>query len=106
MLGALAVRNATPKDKSYKLTDGKGLYLHISPSGKKTWRYRFAIAGSESSPGYRDRWISHNQERPGSSQIERGHGCVVTTTSEKKANGSICVVECRKGYFNLRARRC
>lgn len=48
MLTALAVRNATPKEKPYKLTDGKGLYLHVSPSGKKTWRYRFAIAGTES----------------------------------------------------------
>ena len=42
MLTAIEVRNAKPKDKPYKLTDGKGLHLHIAPSGKKTWRYRFA----------------------------------------------------------------
>jgi integrase len=38
-----AIRNAKPKDKAYKLTDGSGLYLLISPKGGKWWRmdYRF-----------------------------------------------------------------
>lgn len=44
----LEVKNAKSKDRPYKLNDGKGLFLHISPSGKKTWRYRFKIAGTES----------------------------------------------------------
>lgn len=48
MLSALEVRNAKPKDKPYKLTDAKGLYLYIAPSGTKTWRYRYTIAGKES----------------------------------------------------------
>jgi integrase len=48
MLTALEVKNAKPKEKPYKLTDGQGLFLYVSPSGKKTWRYRFVIAGSES----------------------------------------------------------
>jgi len=48
MLTALEVKNAKPKDKPYKLTDGQGLFLHVSTSGKKTWRYRFVIAGTES----------------------------------------------------------
>lgn len=48
MLTALEVKNAKPKEKPYKLTDGQGLFLHVSSSGKKTWRYRFAIAGTES----------------------------------------------------------
>jgi len=48
MLTALEVKNAKPKEKPYKLTDGKGLFLHISTSGKKTWRYRFMITGTES----------------------------------------------------------
>ena len=47
-LSAIQVRNAKPKDKPYKLTDGHGLFLHITTSGKKTWRYRFRIAGKES----------------------------------------------------------
>jgi len=47
-LSAIAVRNAKPKEKPYKLSDGKGLYLHVAQSGKKTWRYRFKLAGRAS----------------------------------------------------------
>ena len=48
MLTAIQVRNAKPKEKAYKLTDNKGLFLHVATSGKKTWRYRFELAGTES----------------------------------------------------------
>ena len=48
MLTAIQVRNAKPKDKPYKLNDGRGLFLHIAKSGKKTWRYRFELSGTES----------------------------------------------------------
>lgn len=44
----LEVKNAKPKEIPYKLNDGKGLFLHISSSGKKTWRYRYKIMGTES----------------------------------------------------------
>ncbi|BCO08801.1 integrase [Desulfolithobacter dissulfuricans] len=47
-LTAIQVRNAKPKDKGYKLGDGHGMYLHVARSGKKTWRYRYKIAGKES----------------------------------------------------------
>ncbi len=40
----IQVSKAKPRDKSYKLTDGGGLYLLISPTGGKLWRmdYRYA----------------------------------------------------------------
>ncbi|MGA7674936.1 MAG: integrase arm-type DNA-binding domain-containing protein [Rhizomicrobium sp.] len=43
-LTALGVKNAKPHDKPYKLSDEKGLYLLVTPSGSKLWRfdYRFA----------------------------------------------------------------
>ena len=47
-LSAVQVRNAKPKGRPYKLRDGQGLYFHIATSGKKTWRYRFRVAGKES----------------------------------------------------------
>ena len=47
-LSAVQVRNAKPRSKPYKLTDGHGLFLHVATSGKKTWRYRYRIADSES----------------------------------------------------------
>jgi len=33
----VAVRTAKPKDKSYKLSDGGGMYLEVSPKGGKWW---------------------------------------------------------------------
>jgi integrase len=47
-LSAVQIRNAKPQSKPYKLTDGHGLFLHVAKSGKKTWRYRYKMAGSES----------------------------------------------------------
>jgi hypothetical protein len=38
-LTALGVKNAKPKDKPYKLSDEKGLYLLVTPSGGKLWRF-------------------------------------------------------------------
>ena len=43
MLTDTKCRNARPKDKPFKLTDGKGLYLEVKPSGGKAWRYRFEL---------------------------------------------------------------
>lgn len=47
-LTAIQIRNAKIKEKPYKLSDGYGLYFHVSKSGKRTWRYRFKIMGTES----------------------------------------------------------
>ena len=46
-LNAMIVQSAKPKDKSYKLSDGRGLYLEISPSGGKWWRYKYRFEGKE-----------------------------------------------------------
>lgn len=48
MLNDTQCRNAKPKDKPYKLTDGNGLVLEVKPNGMKAWRYRFELAGKES----------------------------------------------------------
>ncbi len=40
-LTALSVKNAKPKAKPYKLTDEKGLYLLVTPSGGKLWRFDY-----------------------------------------------------------------
>ncbi len=41
------IRNARPKDKPYKLTDGQGLYLLVTPKGSKLWRLKYRIGGIE-----------------------------------------------------------
>jgi len=47
MLTDTQCRNAKPKEKPYKLTDGKGLYLEVKPNGVKAWRYRFELREGE-----------------------------------------------------------
>jgi integrase len=41
------VRNAKPKTKPYKITDGEGLFLLVAPSGSKYWRLKYHFAGKE-----------------------------------------------------------
>jgi integrase len=40
-------KNAKPKKTLYKLTDGKGMYLLVTPHGSKLWRFRYRFAGRE-----------------------------------------------------------
>ena len=41
------LRNAKPKEKSYKLMDSHGLFLFVSPTGSKLWRFRFWLHDKE-----------------------------------------------------------
>ncbi|WP_235519850.1 tyrosine-type recombinase/integrase [Sphingomonas sp. Leaf22] len=47
MLTNAAVRSARPKPCAYKLSDGQGLHLYVAPTGLKSWRVRFRVAGRE-----------------------------------------------------------
>ncbi|MEO8400734.1 MAG: integrase arm-type DNA-binding domain-containing protein [Gammaproteobacteria bacterium] len=40
-------RNAKPREKAYKLSDEKGLYLFIKPNGTNSWRLKYRILGKE-----------------------------------------------------------
>ncbi len=40
-------KNAKPESKAKKLSDGKGLYLEVTPSGSKYWRLKYRINGKE-----------------------------------------------------------
>ena len=42
-LSEVKVRTAKPMEKEYKLFDGDGLYLLITPTGGKLWRYKYRI---------------------------------------------------------------
>ncbi|MBB6595443.1 Arm DNA-binding domain-containing protein, partial [Ralstonia solanacearum] len=43
----LSARSAKPKDKSYRLADGMGMYLEVMPNGSKYWRLKYRHAGKE-----------------------------------------------------------
>jgi len=47
MLTDTTCRTAKPRDKSYKLSDEKGMYLEVMPNSSKYWRLKFRIAGKE-----------------------------------------------------------
>jgi integrase len=46
-LSDIAVRRAKPRERPYKLTDERGMYLLVSPTGAKLWRLKYRFAGKE-----------------------------------------------------------
>lgn len=60
-LSDMQVNRAKSKDKPYKLTDGGGLYLLVTPTGGKLWnlKYRFNDKEKKLSLGtYSHRWLT------------------------------------------------
>jgi len=43
----IAIRNARPKEKPYKVADAQGLYLLVNPKGSKLWRVKYRMNGTE-----------------------------------------------------------
>lgn len=43
----VSARNAQPAERPLKLFDGDGLYLLVSPTGAKGWRFKYRVAGRE-----------------------------------------------------------
>lgn len=41
------IRNLKPKEKPYKVADGEGLYVQVTPNGSKLWRCRYRFGGVE-----------------------------------------------------------
>ncbi|MGL4686411.1 MAG: Arm DNA-binding domain-containing protein [Commensalibacter sp.] len=48
MLTDTKIRSAKKKEKPYRLTDSKGLYIRVSISGSKNWYVRYIQNGKES----------------------------------------------------------
>ncbi|MBM4226666.1 MAG: DUF4102 domain-containing protein, partial [Gammaproteobacteria bacterium] len=46
-LSDVAIRKAKPREKPYKLSDGRGLYLLVYPNGRRGWRLKFRWLGKE-----------------------------------------------------------
>lgn len=41
------IRRAEPKEKQYRVADGKGLFLVVYPSGSKSWQFRYSFGNKE-----------------------------------------------------------
>ena len=46
-LSEAKVRNAKPRSKPFKIADGEGLFLFVTPSGGKYWRMKYFFRGKE-----------------------------------------------------------
>lgn len=42
-----AVKALKPREKPYKMSDGEGLYLYVTPAGGRLWRLKYRHAGKE-----------------------------------------------------------
>jgi len=47
MLTYAALRKIKPEEKSKKYSDAHGLYLEVSPNGKKYWRMKYRFDSKE-----------------------------------------------------------
>jgi len=43
----LAIANAKPRQKPYKLSDSQGLFLIVTPSGGRLWRMAYRFGGKQ-----------------------------------------------------------
>ncbi len=48
----VAIRNAKPRAKPYKMGDSLGLFLLVQPSGGKLWRLKYRVDGREKKVGF------------------------------------------------------
>ena len=46
-LTELSIKQAKPKEKQYKLTDGEGMYLRVYPNGSKYWQLQYWFDGKQ-----------------------------------------------------------
>lgn len=43
----MEIRKAKPKEKPYRMSDGGGTYLWVTPAGGKLWRWAYVYEGKE-----------------------------------------------------------
>ncbi|XWK74715.1 Arm DNA-binding domain-containing protein [Tunturiibacter lichenicola] len=43
------IKKAKAKEKAYRMSDSGGLYLSVTPSGGKLWRWRMSLRPKKSS---------------------------------------------------------
>ena len=44
MLSNVLINKTKPQAKTLRLSDGRGMYLEISPTGGKWWRFKYRLA--------------------------------------------------------------
>ncbi len=47
MLTDTEIRRSKAGEKPYRLSDGRGLFLFVTPAGGKSWRWKYRFEGTE-----------------------------------------------------------
>lgn len=84
------IRNAKPRDRAYRMTDGGGLQLEVRPTGGKFWRFRYRLDGRE------------NMFAAGQ-YVQAPNGESSTMAAARVASGQLTLAEARRQLLDWRA---
>jgi integrase len=74
MLADTACRNARPKPSPYKMSDGYGLYLLVTPTGSKLWQMAYRFGDRQTFTVWADAWLAK----------QHAEGCKERTLKSKR----------------------
>lgn len=104
MLTRVQIESAKPKEKPLRLFDGRGLYLEVSPSGSRWWRFKYRFGGKEkriSLGVYPEIGIKEARER--CDQARRHLAARIDPAEQRKAEKA-AVIERAENTFEAIAR--
>ena len=104
MLTKLLIDNAKPETKSRRLSDARGMYLEIAPSGGKWWRFKYRFAGKErriSLGVYPDVGLAEARERR--ELVRKQVAAGIDPGAQRRAE-KVAHIECTENTFAAIAR--
>jgi len=94
------VKNAKPRPKEYKLSDGGGLFLLVVPAGGKYWRMKYRFGGKEKAPlafgGYPEVSLAEAREKREASRKKLRDG--IDPREQQKALKAANVADAENGF--------
>lgn len=91
-LSSLAVTKAKPRDKQYKLADGHGLYLLVTPQGGRYWRMNYRFDGKAKTMAMRAPRRDGRPDsrvRPCRPPLEPGSACAATSCGHRAGRDGV-----------------
>jgi integrase len=94
------VKNAKPRPKEYKLSDGGGLFLLVVPAGGKYWRMKYRFGGKDKAPlafgGYPEVSLAEAREKREASRKKLRDG--IDPREQQKALKAANVADAENGF--------
>lgn len=93
MLTDTGIKRIKPRDVPYRLTDGRGLYLWVTPAGGRLWRWKYRHAGLNKMMtfgGYPDVSLADARERHAAARklLAAGTDPMAERKAERNAEGT------------------